>query len=168
VPSVASLSFDCRDFKPGLGRKQRDQIFQARHDLGEMIVRNNPDSRIKVMDVAVPISAYSELIGAIDEEIDGTNLATYYISHAGNGNVHLNILCQKGDHRQWELIEQIVDRLVARTLKLGGTATGEHGIGLGKRKFMVAEHGSSLNWMRQIKSLFDPNGILNPGKIFPS
>jgi len=158
----------CRDFKPGLGRKQRDQIFQARHDLGEMIVRNNPDSRIKVMDVAVPISAYSELIGAIDEEIDGTNLATYYISHAGNGNVHLNILCQKGDHRQWELIEQIVDRLVARTLKLGGTATGEHGIGLGKRKFMVAEHGSSLNWMRQIKSLFDPNGILNPGKIFPS
>ena len=119
------------------------------------------------MDVAVPITAYSELIEAMNREIDGTNLATYYISHAGNGNVHLNLLCKKGDRRQWDLIEEIVDRLVAKTLELGGTATGEHGIGLGKRKFMVAEHGSSLNWMQQVKSLFDPNGILNPGKIFP-
>ena len=65
------------------------------------------------------------------------------------------------------MIEEIVDRLVALTLELGGTATGEHGIGLGKRKFMTNEHGPSLQWMQQIKSLFDPNGILNPGKIFP-
>lgn len=157
----------CGNFKPGLGRSERDRIFQARHDLGEMIIRNHTDSRMKTMDVAVPITAYSELIEAMNREIDGTNLATYYISHAGNGNVHLNLLCKKGDRRQWDLIEEIVDRLVARTLELGGTATGEHGIGLGKRKFMVAEHGSSLNWMQQVKSLFDPNGILNPGKIFP-
>jgi len=158
----------CRSFKPGLGRSERDRIFQARHDLGEMIIRNHADSRIKVMDVAVPISAYSELIDAINQEIAGTGLATYYISHAGNGNVHLNILCKKGESRQWDLIGEIVDRLVAKTLELGGTATGEHGIGLGKRKYMVAEHGESLKWMQQIKSVFDPNGILNPGKIFPA
>jgi len=158
---------ECRSFKPGLGRSERDRIFQARHDLGEMIIRNHADSRIKVMDVAVPISAYSELIDAINQEIAGTGLATYYISHAGNGNVHLNILCKKGDRRQWDLIGEIVDRLVSKTLELGGTATGEHGIGLGKRKYMVAEHGESLKWMQQIKSVFDPNGILNPGKIFP-
>jgi D-lactate dehydrogenase (cytochrome) len=157
----------CRDFKPGLGRAERDRLFQARHDLGEMIIRNHTDSRIKVMDVAVPITAYSELIGAMNAEMADTNLATYYISHAGNGNVHLNILCKKDDHEQWDLIEEIVDRLVARTLELGGTATGEHGIGMGKSKFMVAEHGSSLKWMQKVKSLFDPNGILNPGKIFP-
>ena len=120
-----------------------------------------------MMDVAVPISAYPELIDAINGEIAGTDLATYYISHAGNGNVHLNILCRKGDQKLWGVIEEIVDRLVAKTLELGGTATGEHGIGLGKRKYMVAEHGSSLQWMQQIKSVFDPNGILNPGKIFP-
>jgi len=158
----------CRGFKPGLGRSERDRIFKARHDLGEMIVRYHPEERIKVMDVAVPISAYPELIDAINGEISGTDLATYYISHAGNGNVHLNILCRKGDQKQWSMIEEIVDRLVAKTLELGGTATGEHGIGLGKRKFMVAEHGASLQWMQQIKSVFDPNGILNPGKIFPS
>jgi D-lactate dehydrogenase (cytochrome) len=157
----------CSSFQPGLGRTERDRIFKARHDLGEMIIRHNPDSRIMVMDVAVPITAYSELIHSINEEMAGTQLATYYISHAGNGNIHLNILGKKGDRRQWDLIEKIVERLVARSLQLGGTATGEHGIGLGKRKYMVAEHGSSLEWMKHVKSLFDPNGILNPGKIFP-
>ena len=158
----------CRNFEPGLGRSERDRIFQARHDLGEMIIRNHSDSRIMIMDVAVPITAYSELIETINAEIADTLLTTYYISHAGNGNVHLNILCQKSDRAHWQMIEEIVDRLVAKSLELGGTATGEHGIGLGKRKFMIAEHGTSLNWMKQIKSLFDPNGILNPGKIFPS
>jgi D-lactate dehydrogenase (cytochrome) len=157
----------CLMFSAGLGRAERDRIFKARHELGEMIVRSNPDSRILVMDVAVPISAFPDLIRSIDEEMKGTRLVTYFISHAGNGNVHFNILGRKGDRRQWDLIEQIVERLVSRSLQLGGTATGEHGIGLGKRKYMAAEHGSSLVWMKQVKALFDPNGILNPGKIFP-
>jgi D-lactate dehydrogenase (cytochrome) len=95
-----------------------------------------------------------------------TNLACYYLSHAGNGNVHLNIAGKKGDTYEWNLIDQIVQRLVQKTVDLGGTATGEHGIGLGKRKFMKAEHGTSLEWMKKVKTLFDPNGILNPGKIF--
>jgi D-lactate dehydrogenase (cytochrome) len=56
---------------------------------------------------------------------------------------------------------------VSKALDLGGTATGEHGVGLGKKKYMTAEHGKSLEWMKHIKTLFDPNGILNPGKIFP-
>jgi len=157
----------CGMFTPGLGRSERDRIFKARHDLGEMIIRNHPDSRILVVDVAVPITAYAELIHTINEEMTGTQLATYFISHAGNGNVHFNLLGKKGDRRQWDRIEKIAERLVARSLQLGGTATGEHGIGLGKRKYMIAEHGSSLEWMKQVKSLFDPNGILNPGKIFP-
>ena len=132
-----------------------------------MIMRNHPDCDVLIMDVAVPITAYSELIAAIREEIRATNLVSYYISHAGNGNVHLNIAGKKGDREQWDRIHQIAERLVQKTLDLGGTATGEHGIGLGKRKFMQAEHGTSLEWMKQIKALFDPNGILNPGKIFP-
>jgi D-lactate dehydrogenase (cytochrome) len=157
----------CMEFRPGVGRAERDRIFKARHGLGEMIVRNHPDCGILIMDVAVPITAYSELIAGINAELEGTNFVSYYISHAGNGNVHLNIAGKKGDREQWDQIHRIAERLVQKTLDLGGTATGEHGIGLGKRKFMEAEHGSSLEWMKQIKSLFDPNGILNPGKIFP-
>ncbi|MBW2412686.1 MAG: FAD-binding oxidoreductase, partial [Deltaproteobacteria bacterium] len=157
----------CMEFRPGVGRAERDRIFKARHGLGEMIVRNHPDCGILIMDVAVPITAYSELIAGINAELEGTNLVSYYISHAGNGNVHLNIAGKKGDREQWDYIHRIAERLVQKTLHLGGTATGEHGIGLGKRKFMQAEHGSSLEWMKKVKALFDPNGILNPGKIFP-
>jgi D-lactate dehydrogenase (cytochrome) len=131
-----------------------------------MIPRNHPDCGIMVMDVAVPITAYSALITDIRKELAGTNLVSYYISHAGNGNVHLNIVGTKGDQEQWDLIKEISHRLVSKCIELGGTATGEHGIGLGKRKYMVAEHGTSLQWMKRVKSLFDPNGILNPGKIF--
>jgi D-lactate dehydrogenase (cytochrome) len=157
----------CLNFQPGLGRAERDRLFKARHALGEMIIRNHPDCGVLIMDVAVPISAYSELIAAIRAETAATDLISYYISHAGNGNVHLNIVGKKDDRHQWDLIHRIVERLVFKTLALGGTATGEHGIGLGKRKFMTAEHGSSLEWMKKIKTLFDPNGILNPGKMFP-
>jgi len=64
------------------------------------------------------------------------------------------------------MIEQVADKMVAKALSLDGTATGEHGTGIGKRKFMADEHGKSLEWMKQIKALFDPEGILNPGKIF--
>jgi D-lactate dehydrogenase (cytochrome) len=156
----------CLKFEPGVGRAERDRIFKARHGLGEMILRNHPDCDILIMDVAVPITAYSELIATMKAEMTETNLACYYLSHAGNGNVHLNIAGKKGDTQEWNLIDQIVQRLVQKTIDLGGTATGEHGIGLGKRKFMKAEHGTSLEWMKKVKTLFDPNGILNPGKIF--
>jgi D-lactate dehydrogenase (cytochrome) len=157
----------CSQFQPGLGRAKRDHIFKARHALGEMIPRNHPNGVIMVLDVAVPITAYSALISDIRRELAGTHLVSYYISHAGNGNVHLNIVGEKGDQKQWDLITEISQRLVSKCIELGGTATGEHGIGLGKRKYMAAEHGTSLQWMKRVKSLFDPNGILNPGKIFP-
>jgi D-lactate dehydrogenase (cytochrome) len=157
----------CQVFEPGVGRSERDRIFKARHALGEIIIRKHPDCGILVMDVAVPITAYPELIAASREELGATDLTCYIISHAGNGNVHLNIAGQKENREQWDLIHQISERLVYKTLDLGGTATGEHGVGLGKRKYMSAEHGSSLEWMKRVKTLFDPNGILNPGKIFP-
>ena len=157
----------CRMFEPGVGRSERDRIFKARHALGEIIIRKHPDCGILVMDVAVPITAYAELIAAIREQLGPTDLTSYFISHAGNGNVHLNIAGQKGNSEQWDLINQISQNLVYKTLDLGGTATGEHGVGLGKRKYMPSEHGASLEWMKRVKTLFDPNGILNPGKIFP-
>ena len=156
-----------RQFQPGLGRAERDRIFKARHVLGEMIFRNHPDCHILVMDVAVPITAYSDLIAEIRKELAGTDLISYYLSHAGNGNVHLNIAGKKGDQSQWDLINKVSQNLVNKCIEMGGTATGEHGIGLGKRKYMVAEHGTSLQWMERVKTLFDPNGILNPGKVFP-
>jgi D-lactate dehydrogenase (cytochrome) len=157
----------CRDFRPGLGRAERDRIFKARHALGEMIQHNHPEHKILIMDVAVPITGYAELLAAMQAEVTPHGLIHYTLSHAGNGNVHLNIAGRKDDPEEWALVQKVSERLVMKAIALGGTATGEHGVGLGKRKYMTVQHGASLAWMRRIKNLFDPNGILNPGKIFP-
>ena len=157
----------CTQFRSGLGKTERNHIFKARHALGEMIIRTHPDCGTLVVDVAVPNTAYSDMIAVIGEEMQATGIMGYTFGHAGDGNVHFNIPGKKGDKKQWAQIDELVQRLVSKALDLGGTATGEHGVGLGKKKYMPAEHGKSLEWMKQIKTLFDPNGILNPGKIFP-
>ncbi|MFC1825086.1 FAD-binding oxidoreductase [Thermodesulfobacteriota bacterium] len=155
------------EFRSGLGRTQRDHLLRARHELGEMIIRSHPDCGILSVDVAVPITAYPDIIAGAQEEMEKTGLIGYTFGHAGDGNVHLVMAGKNKDEKEWELIHAVSDRMVSRSLALGGTATGEHGVGIGKRQFMGAEHGKSLEWMKKIKALFDPNGILNPGKIFP-
>ncbi|MGD8986002.1 MAG: FAD-linked oxidase C-terminal domain-containing protein, partial [Desulfobacteraceae bacterium] len=142
-------------------------LFKARHDLGEMILRNNPGRSSMSLDVAVPITAYPEMIAFARETYEKSGIPGYIFSHAGDGNIHLVLTWKTGDEREWEIIEQVNHQVVSKALATGGTATGEHGVGIGKRKFMDEEHGKSLQWMKRIKSLFDPNGILNPGKIFP-
>ena len=73
---------------------------------------------------------------------------------------------KKDNEKEWAKIDEVTERVVNKAISLGGTSTGEHGVGIGKRKFMDKEHGAGLKWMKRIKDLFDPNGILNPGKIF--
>jgi D-lactate dehydrogenase (cytochrome) len=157
----------CIDFRPGLGRDERDHLLEARHQLAEMIVRNHPDRDSITLDVAVPIAAYPEMISLAQEEKERRDLPAYIFSHAGDGNLHLKLMGRRGDEMEWAVIGQMNQRIVLKALALGGTATGEHGVGLGKKQFMEKEHGKGLEWMRRIKSLFDPNGIFNPDKIFP-
>ena len=157
----------CDEFRPGIERKERDDLLKARHELGEMIIRSHPGRSHMAIDVAVPISAYPEMIALAREESLKANIPGYTLSHAGDGNLHLVFMGKNGDEKEWAVIDQVNARMVEKALAMGGTATGEHGVGIGKRKFMQAEHGNSLEWMKKIKNLFDPKGILNPGKIFP-
>jgi D-lactate dehydrogenase (cytochrome) len=154
-------------FQTGLGLQERDRLFKARHELSEMIRRKHPDRTHVTADVAVPISSYPEIIAWSKIALEEAGIPGYIFSHAGDGNLHLVFMGKTGDVGEWKKIDEIYDQLVGRALGLGGTATGEHGVGLGKRKYMAAEHGSSLAWMRKIKDLLDPNGILNPGKLLP-
>ncbi len=156
-----------KEFRTGLGREERDRLLEARHELGEMIFRKHPDCSPMSLDVAVPISAYPEIIAMAKDEREKAGIPAYIFSHAGDGNLHLVFAGKRGDKKEWTLIEQVNQSIVFKALSLGGTATGEHGVGIGKRRFMEAEHGYSLEWMKRIKSLFDPKGILNPYKIFP-
>jgi D-lactate dehydrogenase (cytochrome) len=119
-----------------------------------------------VIDVAVPITAYPEMIAMVMREKQKVETPMYVFSHAGDGNLHIAIEGRIGDEKEWAAIERMNKTVISKALSLGGTATGEHGVGIGKRRFMDAEHGKSLEWMKGIKKLFDPNGILNPGKIF--
>lgn len=157
----------CNDFRSDIGREERDTFFSARHELSEMITRNHPGCSFLSSDVAVPITGYPEIISLARSEIENNSLTAYIFSHAGDGNLHLKFAGKNDNIREGELIEEVNSTIVSRALSLGGTSTGEHGVGIGKSRFMNDEHGNSLVWMRKIKSMFDPNGILNPGKIFP-
>ncbi len=157
----------CQEFRPGLARAERDRLLKARYGLGEMIRRNHPDQSRIVIDVAVPISTYPEMIAfAIEEARKVKTAMAYTFGHAGDGNIHLVIGAKEGGP-EWAKIDEANNRIVTKALSMGGTATGEHGVGIGKTKFMTLEHGKSLEWMKKVKILFDPNGILNPGKMFP-
>jgi D-lactate dehydrogenase (cytochrome) len=157
---------DGKLFQTGIGREERDRLFEARHQLGEMIPRHHPDRKNMVVDVAVPISAYPEMIAYAREEADKSGIPAYIFSHSGDGNLHVVFVGKKGDKKEWAILDQVNERLVHKALSLDGTSTGEHGIGIGKRKYMEAEHGKSLAWMKKVKDLFDPNHILNPDKMF--
>ena len=160
-------SAGCLEFRSGIERKERDELLKARHELAEIIRRNHPGRSHIVIDAAVPISGYPEIISMARRESERSGIPGYTFSHAGDGNLHLLFMGDPGDEKEWRIIEEVNERVVSKALAMGGTATGEHGVGIGKRKFMEAEHGDSLEWMRKIKTLFDPNGILNPGKILP-
>jgi D-lactate dehydrogenase (cytochrome) len=115
--------------------------------------------------VAVPISAYPELIGYIQQVKAEKNVDASMLGHAGDGNIHVEIAFD--DEESYQKALHMNGLVVQKALELGGTATGEHGVGIGKQRYMAKEHGAALDVMRDIKQVFDPNGILNPGKIFP-
>ncbi len=155
-------------FQPGVGRAERDRLWHARHTIGEAVIRSHPGRKPITTDVAVPISRYAELMALSRRELAASGLPGYIFSHAGDGNLHVVFMRSVTDARDRQTIDRIYRTIVERAIELGGTATGEHGVGMGKISYMEQEHGSGLDWMQRIKGLFDPNGIMNPGKIFPS
>jgi D-lactate dehydrogenase (cytochrome) len=116
----------------------------------------------------VPISAYSEVVAYLRSLAEEHDVPIPTFGHAGDGNVHYSVLVDPEDPEAVELAERINRLVVERAIALGGTATGEHGIGLGKRGYLVAEHGEeTVEAMRRIKRALDPKDTLNPGKVFP-
>lgn len=144
---------------------ERKQLWHARHHMYETAVRIHPGQKWMLMDVAVPISLLPQMVGHIEDELATLDRAGYVVGHAGDGNVH--VMVPYDDTASYERGMVVNKSVVMKSLALGGTATGEHGVGVGKARYMPHEHGEALNVMRDVKTLLDPNGILNPGKIFP-
>ncbi len=153
-------------FDSGIGREERNRLWEARYGVRESIKVNNPGFTPLVIDTAVPISKYSEMVEWGQKVVKKKGLKGYAFGHAGSGNLHMEILGIPEEKAQWQRVREAEEEIVHFALECGGTATGEHGVGIGKKKFMKKEHGKSLALMKQIKKLLDPNGIMNPGKIF--
>ncbi|KDE58867.1 lactate dehydrogenase [Halostagnicola sp. A56] len=144
-------------------------LWQARRELAYAVNSYDPDLEpIHPGDVTVPISRYPEIVRTAKRLGAERDLLVPCYGHAGDGNLHYTALVDSDDPDHLERCEEFYSKVVDRAIALGGTATGEHGIGLGKRDSLEDEHGShAVEAMRAIKQTFDPDGILNPGKIFP-
>lgn len=153
-------------FDSGIGKQERNRLWEARYGIHESIKINHPGLKALVIDTAVPISKYPEMVEQAHRVIREKNLKGYAFGHAGSGNLHMEILGNPEYPPDWRRVKEAEEEIVELAISFGGTSTGEHGIGIGKRKFMKREHGESLNLMKKIKMLIDPNGIMNPGKIF--
>jgi D-lactate dehydrogenase (cytochrome) len=162
------LSEECgaTGFRFGSDEKDRRELWRARHEAWETIHRAHPKKETLIVDVAVPISTYPQMIVFSQNLVDEHDAAGYVFGHAGDGNLHVVMAGDPADEKEWSTLEHINEQIVKEAVKLGGTCTGEHGIGIGKRKFMQLEHGQSYLLMQDIKNMIDPKGLMNPGKIF--
>jgi D-lactate dehydrogenase (cytochrome) len=142
--------------------EERTAQWEARHHVYWALVNMHPGHVYMITDTAVPLARLPESIAYAQQLLDEMGLPGSILGHVGDGNFHTLVAVTPADY---ERAHAFGEQLVHHALALGGTASGEHGIGLAKRGYMAAEHGAALEWMRRLKALFDPQGLLNPGKI---
>lgn len=161
----------CEDYGAGTvnratSQEDRNRIWNARHNLAFAERTLRPGAQSFVTDVAVPVSSLPTAIRTAKEDLVSTGLVAPLCGHVGDGNFHFALLINKNDAQEIELAEAFHDRLIENALKLGGTVSGEHGIGMGKILHFNNEHGNAVTVMRSIKLALDPHQLLNPGKLF--
>ena len=153
------------DFQWTTNTEERNHLWQARHDVAYASKALRPDGKIWATDVCVPISRLAECVLETRREIDQSGLTAPIVGHVGDGNFHLTLAVDHNDPDEVARAQKLHENMVMRALSMDGTCTGEHGIGLGKMDFLVAELGEAVSVMRTIKRAMDPDNIMNPGKV---
>lgn len=162
-------NFGGQDFEWASRPEDRSRLWQARHDAYFACLQLKPGCRAFPTDVCVPISRLAECIHATNADLAQVSIPIPLFGHVGDGNFHLVVLVDPDNREDMAQGKWISERVVERALLMEGTCTGEHGIGIGKTKFLVREHGEgAVDVMRAIKSALDPQNLLNPGKILPA
>ena len=157
------------DFQWSTREQEKQKLWEARHNAYYASLALRPGSKGWATDVCVPISRLADCILETRRDIEESGQLVPLVGHVGDGNFHLLFLIDpENEEEELKQYQPLNDRLVERALRMGGTCTGEHGIGSGKIKYMEAEHGDSLDLMRQIKQAFDPDNLMNPGKMLPA
>ncbi|WP_050661221.1 FAD-binding oxidoreductase [Roseovarius tolerans] len=145
----------------------RTALWTMRHNAYYAILAARPGARAVVTDICVPISKLAQAIEETRADLQEAGVPGPILGHVGDGNFHAVLLVNESDPGELARAKAAAARMVERSLALGGTATGEHGIGVGKLDYMAREHGTGWAMMGAIKAALDPGGIMNPGKLVP-
>src|SRR6188768_3166341 len=147
--------------------EERTRLWEARHTAAFSTFTLRPGASMIPTDVCVPLSRLAECVTETQRDIADNNLIAPIVGHVGDGNFHLTLLVDMQNPDEIRVAKDFNERLVERALAMDGTCTGEHGVGQGKMKYLLSEHGApALEAMRAIKKALDPQNIMNPGKIF--
>jgi len=164
-----AAEFGGGDFQWTTNAEEHNKLWQARHDAAYACKALRNNCELWATDVCVPISRLAECILETKKDLEeNCTIPAPLVGHVGDGNFHLAFVLNPDDPSERQQAEAINERLVMRALAMDGTCTGEHGIGMGKAKFLTAEHGDAVSVMRLIKQAIDPDDIMNPGKMLPA
>ena len=145
--------------------EDRNKLWQARHDAYYAAIALRSGCQGWATDVCVPVSRLAECINETKDDLKETGLISPLVGHVGDGNFHMLYIVDPNNQEEMAKAQAHSDRMVMRALEMGGTCTGEHGVGYGKIHFLTNEHGDAMSLMRSLKTAFDPDNIMNPGKI---
>ena len=153
------------DFRWSSREEERRALWALRHNGYYAVLASRPGARALVTDICVPISRLAEAVEETQADIAASIIPGPILGHVGDGNFHAILLVDPGQPAELEAAKRLSHRMAERALRLGGTVTGEHGVGLGKLGYMEAEHGEAWNVMGALKRALDPQNIMNPGKL---
>ena len=168
IKVVEEISKDNKgsSFKWAKDLAERNKLWQARWDVYYSVKALIKNGRVYSTDVCLPISKITECVNFAEKETKKFGLRAPMVGHLGDGNFHVILPYDPQKKETYNKIRQFSDLLIKKTLELSGTITGEHGIGLHKKEYLIKEHGDNIPVMKSIKRTLDPNNIMNPGKIF--
>ena len=153
-------------FKWAADLEERNKLWKARWDVYYSVKALVKNGRVYSTDVCVPISKITECVNFAEEEVNKIGLRAPMVGHLGDGNFHVLFPYDPNDKEIYKKIREFSNKLIDKTLELKGTITGEHGVGLHKKSYLLKEHPDNIPLMKTIKRSLDPNNIMNPGKIF--
>jgi D-lactate dehydrogenase (cytochrome) len=156
---------DGGEFRWETQQEKRDALWQARHDAAYAMKAYRPGAELFATDCCVPLSELTKCIRDTQKDLEGCPFPAPMLGHVGDGNYHLMYVIDPNSETEIREAEALNERMIRRALDAGGTCTGEHGIGLGKKHFLVEELGNAVDVMWSIKRALDPDNIMNPGKM---
>ena len=160
-----SKDFGGDNFEWNANIEERNKLWKARHDVYYAVKACRPEADYIATDVCVPISRLSECITETIDDMEKNNLFGPIVGHVGDGNFHVQLMIDPKIQKEVDVANGFLERLAHRAISMDGTCTGEHGVGQGKKQYLIDELGPAVNFMKLIKEEIDPKGIMNPGKI---